>query len=108
MEESERLDLIRAKALELGTAQVKLIPAEEIAVENRVVLPALYDRCGRVPQNAGGIPLGAAAEVLLASQCRSRGVYQPAAHGICRRRLRGTKSRGSLEHPEPAGLLLID
>lgn len=38
MEESERLDLIREKALELGAAQAKLIPAEEIVLENRVIL----------------------------------------------------------------------
>jgi predicted metal-binding protein len=38
MQESEMLEQIRKKALELGAAQAKLIPAKEIVVENRVVL----------------------------------------------------------------------
>jgi len=38
MEESEMLEQIREKALELGATQSKIIPAKEIVVENRVVL----------------------------------------------------------------------
>jgi len=38
MEESEMLEQIREKAMELGATQAKIIPAKEIVVENRVVL----------------------------------------------------------------------